>query len=74
MTETITNNSVPKPVTRCAECDREVDHYVTFVSPTNETQSVCWDCQQRADKGFNTKRDWRRSPRQKDIEPAAKEE
>ncbi len=68
MHETITNNSEPKALTRCVECDREVDNYVTFVSPTNETQDICWDCQQRADKGFNTKRDWKRSARQKDIE------
>jgi len=68
MTETITNNAEPKLVTRCVECDRETDHYVTFVNPSNETESVCWDCQQRTDKGFNTKKTWKRSARQKDIE------
>ncbi len=73
MIETITNNAEPKSIVRCAECDREVDNYVTFLSPTNETQNVCWDCQQRADKGFNTKREWKRNARQNDIETITEE-
>lgn len=73
MLETITNNAEPKAITRCVECDREVDNYVTFVSPTNETENICWDCQQRADKGFNTKPEWRRRARQKDIETITEE-
>jgi hypothetical protein len=52
-----------KPVARCTECDREVEHYNTFVMPTNETRVVCWECLQRQEKGFNAKRDFRRDSR-----------
>lgn len=51
-----------KPV-RCAECDREMEHYNTFVSPTNEERNVCWECLQREEKGFFAKRDFRRQSR-----------
>ncbi|MEJ7700841.1 MAG: hypothetical protein WKF71_14505 [Pyrinomonadaceae bacterium] len=73
MDETIANNAQPKPMVKCDECDTVRDHYITFVLPSNEAQSVCWDCQQRADKGFNTKKTWRRSARQKDIEAVTEE-
>lgn len=53
----------PKPIERCSECDREVDTYYTFVSPTNEKKIVCWECQMRDEKGFNTKRDFSRRSR-----------
>jgi hypothetical protein len=53
----------PKPLVRCSECDREVDHYYTFVSPTNEESHVCWECQMREEKGFNAKRSFRRQAR-----------
>ena len=53
----------PKPVVRCSECDRETDHYYTFLSPTNDERNVCWECQMREEKGFNAKRDFRRSSR-----------
>jgi hypothetical protein len=49
-----------KAAVRCTECDREVEHYNTFVAPTNETSVVCWECLQRQEKGFNAKRDFRR--------------
>jgi hypothetical protein len=52
-----------KPVARCAECDREMDHYNTFVSPTNEARNVCWECLGRDEKGFFAKRDFHRSSR-----------
>jgi hypothetical protein len=55
--------STNKPVVRCAECDREVDHYNTFVNPTNENRNVCWQCLARAEKGFNAKRDFARQSR-----------
>ena len=52
-----------KPLARCTECDREVEHYNTFVMPTNETRVVCWECLARQEKGFNAKRDFRRDSR-----------
>lgn len=53
----------PKEIVRCEECDREVDTYYTFVSPTNEKRHVCWECQMRDEKGFNAKRDFSRRSR-----------
>ena len=52
-----------KPVVRCDECDREVDHYNTHLLPTNETRNVCWECTARMEKGFFAKRDFHRSTR-----------
>ena len=52
-----------KPLVRCSECDREVDHFNTFLSPTNETTVVCWECLQREEKGFNATRGFHRSSR-----------
>lgn len=52
-----------KPIVRCVDCDREVDHYNTFISSTNEARNVCWECLQRDEKGFFAKRDFRRSSR-----------
>lgn len=63
MSEAKTNNKNPKPLERCSECDREVDRYYTFLSPTNEKRHVCWECQMRKEKGFNAKRDFKRSSR-----------
>ncbi|MEZ5345808.1 MAG: hypothetical protein R2681_09670 [Pyrinomonadaceae bacterium] len=63
MSEANINNKNPKPIARCSECDRDVDHYYTFVSPTNETRVVCWECQMRDEKGFNAKRDFSRRSR-----------
>lgn len=48
---------------RCAECDREMEHTITFTSPTNDTRTVCWQCLQREEKGFNAKRNWGRTTR-----------
>ena len=52
-----------KPTVRCSECDRETQHYNTFVSPTNEVRVVCWECTGRAEKGFNAKRTFGRDSR-----------
>ena len=52
-----------KPVVRCDECDREVDHYNTYLLPTGQTRKVCWECTARMEKGFNAKRDFHRSTR-----------
>ena len=53
-----------KPVVRCAECDREVDSYNTFVGPTNAKRNVCWRCLSRLEKGFNARPGFRRGARQ----------
>lgn len=52
-----------KIAVRCTECDREMDHYNTFLNPANEMNVVCWECQSRSEKGFNAKRDFRRGAR-----------
>ena len=57
---------VKAPV-RCSECDREMDHYVTFISPTNEERPICWECLEREEKGFNAKRGFKREARYGDI-------
>lgn len=72
MIETTLNNVDDKAPVRCVECDREMEHYITFTSPTNEEQNICWECYDRQEKGFNTKRDWKRTARQKQIEEVAK--
>lgn len=63
MIETIDPKTMGKAVARCAECDRETDHYNTFLSPTNVECIVCWECLSREEKGFNAKRDFRRDAR-----------
>ncbi len=63
MIESIDPKTTEKPIVRCAKCDREVEHYNTFVEPDNETVHVCWECVQREEKGFFAKRDFRRSSR-----------
>ena len=63
MIDSIDPKRTDKPVVRCTECDREVDHYNTFVSPTNETRAVCWRCLARQEKGFNAKSNFRREAR-----------
>ena len=52
-----------RPAARCTECDREVDHYNTFLLPTGERRVVCWECIAREEKGFFAKRDFRRDSR-----------
>lgn len=63
MTVLIDPKSLSKPTVRCAECDREVEHYNTFLSPTNETKTVCWNCLEREEKGFNADRNFSRQSR-----------
>ena len=63
MIEPIDPKSTEKPLVRCAECDREMEHYNVFLAPTNEEKIVCWECMQRGDKGFFAKRGFRRGTR-----------
>lgn len=63
MIETIDPKTTDKPTVRCSECDREVVHYNTYVSPTNEETTVCWECTSREEKGFNATRGFSRSAR-----------
>lgn len=63
MIETIDPKTIGKPVVRCGECDREVEHYNTFISPANEARNVCWECLSREEKGFNASRDFHRQSR-----------
>jgi len=63
MTDTFDPKRTDKPPARCVECDEEVTHYNVLLSPTNETRTVCWECQMREEKGFNTKRTFRRQSR-----------
>jgi hypothetical protein len=55
-----TKSVTKKPKVRCAECDREVSHYITFTSPTNEKRDICSDCLEREEKHFNLKPTWKR--------------
>ena len=63
MIESIDPKVTDKPVVRCDKCDREVDHYNTFVEPNDEVVIVCWECLQREEKGFFQKRDFFRRSR-----------
>jgi hypothetical protein len=54
---------INKPVVRCTECDREVTHYNTDISPTNERRHICWECTSRDEKGFFTHRSYGRDAR-----------
>ena len=49
---------------RCEKCDRVMEHYNTFVMPTNERRNICWECLARDEKGFFAHRDFRRGSRQ----------
>ena len=55
--------NVDLPTMRCTECDREVEHYNTFLQPAGGRRVVCWQCTQRQEKGFNAKRDFSRDSR-----------
>jgi len=57
------NHLEEKPPVRCVECDRVMEHYITFTSPINEERNICWECTDRDEKGFNTKRNWGRGAR-----------
>ena len=47
MIEWIDPKLMNKTAVLCAECDREMDHSKTFVGPTNEARTVCWECLMR---------------------------
>lgn len=63
MIEAIDPKTMEKPTARCSECDSEVEHYNTFLSPTNQHRIVCWECTERDEKGFNAKRNFHRDSR-----------
>ena len=63
MIENIDPKISHKPAVRCVECDREMHHYNTFLSPTNERRNICWQCLARQEKGFFAHRDFRRGAR-----------
>lgn len=63
MIESTDPKTIEKPAVRCSECDREMEHYNSFLSPSNEPRIVCWECLSRHEKGFNAKRDFRRGAR-----------
>ena len=63
MNDTVSNEPTSKTPMRCTECDREMENYNEFVSPTNEKRIVCWECQMREEKNFFTKRDFSRRSR-----------
>ena len=52
-----------KPAVRCEKCDRIMEHYNTFIMPTNERRNICWECLARDEKGFFAHRDFRRGAR-----------
>lgn len=61
------NDADDKSPVRCAECDREMDHYVTFMSSINVDRHICWECLGREEKGFNAKRGFHREARNGNI-------
>lgn len=63
MIESIDPKVTEKPAVRCAKCDREVEHYNTFLDADNRVVNVCWECTQREEKGFFQKRDFQRRGR-----------
>lgn len=63
MIESKDPKEIEKTPVRCSVCDREMEHYNEFISPTNEKRAVCWECLEREEKGFNTKRNFQRTSR-----------
>ncbi|HEY2847574.1 MAG TPA: hypothetical protein VGI80_07130 [Pyrinomonadaceae bacterium] len=63
MTQVANDGEAPLEPARCSECDREVTHYNTFLSPTDEQRVVCWECLGREEKGFFAKRGFQRDSR-----------
>ena len=63
MIEAIDPKNTEKPLARCAECDREREHYNILLSPSNEQKVVCWECMEREQKGLFAKRTFRRGAR-----------
>ena len=67
MTESTDPKITEKPPARCTECDRMMEHYNEFVAPNDERRIICWECTQRAEKGFFAKRGFYREARHGDI-------
>ena len=63
MVESIDPKMIDRPAVRCERCDRIMEHYNTFISPTNERSTICWQCLAREEKGFFAHRDFRRGAR-----------
>jgi len=63
MIEAIDPKVTDKPAVRCDKCDREVEHYNIFLEADNRLVKVCWECLEREEKGFFTKRDFSRRSR-----------
>jgi hypothetical protein len=63
MIESNDPKEMEKTVVKCSKCDREVDHYNTFLDADNSVAIVCWECMQRDEKGFFQKRDFYRRSR-----------
>ena len=63
MIESIDPKVTGKPTVRCSKCDREVDHYNSFLDADNRVVIVCWECMQREEKGFFQKREFFRRSR-----------
>jgi hypothetical protein len=63
MIESFDPTITAKPPERCSECDRMMEHYNTFVTPTNVKVVVCWECMNREEKGFFAARGFQRGSR-----------
>ena len=63
MVENIDPKITDKAAVRCERCDRMMEHYNTFISPTNDRSNICWQCLAREEKGFFAHRDFRRGAR-----------
>lgn len=61
--ETIDPKITERQPTRCSQCDRVMEHYNVWFSPTNDQRVICWQCLAREEKGFNAKRGFRRGAR-----------
>lgn len=63
MNENFDPKITEKPPERCTECDRVMEHYNVYLSPTNEEKIVCYQCMNRDEKRFFAKRDFSRRSR-----------
>ncbi len=63
MVESIDPKIIERAAVRCERCDREMEHYNTFISPTNVRSNICWQCLAREEKGFFAHRGFRRGAR-----------
>ena len=63
MVEALDPKIIDRERVRCEKCDREMQHYNTFIMPTNERRNICWQCLARDEKGFFAHRDFRRGAR-----------